>query len=301
MANLLPTSVRAQVLVPGTGHPVAGVGDDFEDASWEYIFNLPKSTEDINKNQNAPSGQSKNGRWYEGMKRGQPDVIRRVPTPEGGLAGSKGSLLLQTLQSGVAGHPSYHMQQDDFIADVNYKLGSAISVSRSPSVVTRVFFPPLDKWERRNGASFAFRVATEAYTNKRSGGLFSRGSSRSLETYWLGFFVDFRPKSDAKDSKDTIEMRIRADESGQDFPAVKVTKTGWWTLGMSFSPDGQVHYFAHPGVADLTAKDLVISKTPYGLRCETFKTMFFNVCSGDDGRTWSTPWIIDDPTVYVAK
>ena len=32
----------------------------------------------------------RNGRWYEGMKRGQPDVIKRVPTPAGGLPGSTG-------------------------------------------------------------------------------------------------------------------------------------------------------------------------------------------------------------------
>jgi len=29
-----------------------------------------------------------------------------------------------------------------------------------------------------------------------------------------------------------------------------------------------------------------------------FNTIFFNVCSVDDGKTWSTPWIIDDPKVY---
>ena len=31
------------------------------------------------------------------------------------------------------------------------------------------------------------------------------------------------------------------------------------------------------------------------------KTTLFNVLSGDDGKTWSTPWIVDDPSVYVAR
>ena len=31
---------------------------------------------------------------------------------------------------------------------------------------------------------------------------------------------------------------------GQDFAGPHITTPGWWTLGMSFSPDGQVHYYA---------------------------------------------------------
>ena len=26
--------------------------------------------------------------------------------------------------------------------------------------------------------------------------------------------------------------------------------------------------------------------------------MFFNVVNHDDGQTWSTPWIVDDPSVF---
>ncbi len=40
----------------------------------------------------------------EGMKRGQPDLIKRVPTPPGGLPGSQGSLLLRSLSTGIPGH-----------------------------------------------------------------------------------------------------------------------------------------------------------------------------------------------------
>jgi hypothetical protein len=31
------------------------------------------------------------------------------------------------------------------------------------------------------------------------------------------------------------------------------------------------------------------------------KTFFFNVCTHDTGRTWSTPWVIDDPKVYFVQ
>ena len=68
----------ASAFVPGRGIELTQVGDDFEDPSWEYIPNNPKSTEDINDQQNTPIGKSKNGRWFEGIKRGHPDVVERT-------------------------------------------------------------------------------------------------------------------------------------------------------------------------------------------------------------------------------
>ncbi len=88
VVGLLATSasLRAQNgnFVPGSGTLLEKVGDDFEDPNWDYVFNEPKSSEELNERQNLPLGKSTNGRWYEGAKRGQPDVVRRVETPEGG-------------------------------------------------------------------------------------------------------------------------------------------------------------------------------------------------------------------------
>jgi hypothetical protein len=86
---------------------------------------------------------------------------------------------------------------------------------------------------------------------------------------------------------------------GHDFVGPKIDQLGWWTLGMSFTPDGAVHYFARPGIDDLTASDRITSQYPYGYRAEHLDTFFFNVCSGDNGR-WSTPWIIDDAALYYS-
>ena len=52
---------------------------------------------------------------------------------------------------------------------------------------------------------------------------------------------------------------------------------------------------------DLTADDHITSQFPYNYRTETFKTFFYNVCTKDDGTTWSTPWVVDDPKVYVIQ
>src|SRR5882724_6278241 len=81
----VPRLVVAQNFVPGTGQRLAKVGDDFEDAKWAYNYNLPKSSDENDKQQRVPGGESVNGRWYEGVMRGQPDLIKRVATPEGGI------------------------------------------------------------------------------------------------------------------------------------------------------------------------------------------------------------------------
>ncbi len=87
------TGLAATPVIPGTGIKLTNVGDDFEDTDWKFYTNLPKSSKEQDERTRFPSGKSQNGRWYEGMKRGCPDIVQRVPTPTGGLAGSEGSLL----------------------------------------------------------------------------------------------------------------------------------------------------------------------------------------------------------------
>ena len=300
LAPLLLAEALAEPIVPGTGQKLTQVGDDFEDESWEYRFNPPKSSRDIDSQERSPTGESANGRWYESVKRGHPDIVRRVETPAGGLPGSRGSLLLQSLQTGIPGRPSQQLGQDDLIADVHYRLGGAIPVSRGPNVVVRVFLPPVRQWEQRTGPHFGFRVALETFLVPSQRGMASAGGRPALETYWPGMFIEFESKA-AGGEHDYARLRLRADRNGNDYPSAQITTTGWWTLGLSVTPAGMVHYFAKPGVEELTASDRLASEFPYGRRAVTFKTFFFNVCSGDDGRTWSTPWVIDDPAVYLMR
>ena len=70
---------------------------------------------------------------------------------------------------------------------------------------------------------------------------------------------------------------VRANRNGSDFKGPQITTTGWWTLGMSFSADGQVHYYAKPGVEDLTQDDYITSQYPYGYRCERYNCGVFVV------------------------
>ncbi len=52
-------------------------------------------------------------------------------------------------------------------------------------------------------------------------------------------------------------------------------------------------------MADLTADDYLTSSYPYGDKCLTFNNFFFNVANWDNGQNWSTPWVIDDPKIFV--
>jgi len=301
---ILPATLgsgQSRGFVPGTGTAVEKVGDDFEDPNWSYVPNNPKSTEDINKNQNQPVGRSANGRWYEGVKRGHPDIVRRVETPEGGLPGSQGSLLMQSLYTGIPNRPSGVMHQEDFIGNVQNRMGGPISVNQSPSVTTRVFLPPIEEWEKRSGPQFAFRAALETTPPKKPLLNFGPDKEGDDGIYWPGFFLVLESKHQTKKSEDYAYWRIRAARNGGDFKGLQVTTTGWWTLGMSFTSDGMVHYYAKPGVEDLTTEDYVTSQFPYGYQALRFRSFFYNVVNGDDGKNWTTPWVVDDPTVFVMQ
>jgi hypothetical protein len=286
---LLSASVFAAPLVPGTGQKVEGIGDDFEDEKFSYRYNLPKASKEIDEQTRLPGGRSSNGRWTEGALRGTPDHVRRIETPEGGLDGSTGSMLIQTLNSGVPGRLSYSGAQDDLLASPA-ALRGPVSVAWSPSVVTRVYVPSFDQFERRNGVSFGVRAALKGYGGPKN--------PDELDDYWPGIFIRFSPKSKSADSVDRARFQIRSGPSGADFWGPDIKEPGWYTLGMSFTPDGAVHYYIKPGIEDLTSADHIASRYPYGFRAEYFFTFFFNVLSSDNGKSWSTPWIVDDPTMY---
>ena len=84
MAALVTSMVRAQPVVPGSGFKIDLVGDDFEDPNWDFFYNHPKSSRNIDEQERGPLAQSKNGRWLEGPHRGTPDIMKRVLTPDGG-------------------------------------------------------------------------------------------------------------------------------------------------------------------------------------------------------------------------
>lgn len=297
--STLPAALQAQ-LVPGTGYKIHEVGDDFEDPSFEYYPQLPKASSNIDKYDRQPAGFSNNRRWYESTYRGTPDFVKRVPTPEGGLPGSTGAMALQTLNSGIPGRFSYEFQQDDLIANLAQTIGY-LPVQTSPSVVVRVYLPEFSQWEQRTGSHFGIRADCQTIIDKPSAGRgrFFRnvGVSRQVENYWPGFFIQFNRKANGFEQDHAI-LLMRSGSRGEDIPGPAIVEPGWVTLGMSFTPDGQVHYYARKGVEDLRPQDRLLSSFPYGYKAQQVNTFFFNVVNQDDGRTWSTRFIVDDVSVY---
>jgi hypothetical protein len=274
--------------IPGTGEFLGDCCDDFEDPKWGYRYNHPKSSHEQDKNQRGPGGMSTNGLWHEGGKRGTPDVVKRVETPAGGIPGSTGALLFATKNAGVPGRISNEQQQDDLLMMFNRKLGRSISINWQPSCVVRVYLPPFEEWENRNGAQFGMRADCQG---RKPGG--------EVEEYWPGMFFLFSSETTRGVEKDSAKLSVRADQRGHDIRSLNIKEPGWWTLGMSFTSDGQVHYYASEGVDNLTADDYVMSNYPYSMKCVQFNNFFFNVANWDNGRNWSTQWVIDDPQIFV--
>jgi hypothetical protein len=294
-----PSRPAASAFVPGSGTAIDYVGDDFERPGWGFEHRHPKSSREQDERTRSPMGVSLNDRWHEGPERGQPDQIEVVPTPEGGLPASQNALLLRTLHSGVPGWNTNDVQQDDLIANCISRLQGGIPVSERPSCVVRVYLPPADEWENRSGPHFGFRASASTLTVTKTAGLFSMSRESEVEPYWPGMWIHFRSAGARGVDKDSAYIAVRSNRMGHDFRAREIDQFGWWTLGMSFSPDGMVHYYASPGVDELTSADYITSQYPYGFQARQFRTYFFDVCNRNDGRTWSTPFVIDDPQLYL--
>ena len=209
--------------------------------------------------------------------------------------------MLRTLYSGIPKQFTYKMQQDDFLMNTASKVGGNISVSQTPNFTTRVYLPPFEEWEQRTGVSFGIRAGCLTTKTVGGGGLFGLGTSTESEEYWPGMFIQYHCVADGKTDHNHAQIIVRSGPSGHDIFGPKIEQPGWWTFGMSFTPDGAVHYFAKPGVDNLTEQDRLTSQFPYGYRAKWFETVFFNVANMDDGKTWSTPWVVDDVSLYLAS
>ncbi|MCE9528836.1 MAG: hypothetical protein K8R36_22550 [Planctomycetales bacterium] len=285
-----PAQPKKRLLIPGTGLRIAKTGDDFEDTKFEYYPQHPKSSWNINKQMNVPGGISLNNLWAEGGKRGTPDVVKRIATPPGGIEGSKGCMMIQSLNPGIPGRASGEEQQDDLLHNVEGVAGTQIPVAWSPNVVCRVYIPSESQWEKRNGATFGYRIGLYGYTPQGK-----------YDEYWPGIFFHMQREQTADGKiKPSILSVLRADEFGRDLPGPVFQPSSWCTLGMSMPPDGSVQFFGKPGIEDLTEKDYLGGWHCYSWRAVNFSTFFYNVINMDNGRTWGTPWTIDNSYLYVA-
>ena len=291
----------SQVPVPGTGTKIDYVGDNFEEPDWRFVHNMPKSSSELNERTYGPLAYSVNRRWAEGPERGQPDLLKVIRTPSGGLPGSTQALQISTLRSGIPGVNTNDVQQDDLIMNVAARIGSTIRGEEMPNCVVRVYLPDASLWENRSGPHFGIRLGVRTTAEKPREGLFAIGTEMKNEPYWPGIWIHFKSETTRGVEKDSAYLKIRSNTRGGDFPSkeIPLEQFGWWTFGMSVSADGRIHYFGKPGIEDLKMEDHLSSQLPYGYRAERLNSFFFNICNQNNGRIWSTPFLIDDPAVYV--
>lgn len=294
---------------PGSGRRIAEYGDTFEEPGWIYNDNNPKlhnqyhdpgsGWTNVIHDRNQPLGGSANRRWQEGTVRGHPDIIEQVNTPRRGLRGSRYSLRLQTRNSGTPGLTEGTVQQDDLIQNLNGRRYN-LPPGKGLSVVTRIYLPKIKDWERRQGTHIGFRVGASGHRP---------GAKPGSEDYWPGIWLWLQ--QDENGHNDCFRLVVRANESGKDVMATekKYTRTGWWTIGMTFNPDGSIGYYASPGVDDLTENDLLVFREgsrsaaaiykPYNIIFDDLDYLFFSMANTDG--EWSTEFIVDDVAVYAVE
>lgn len=292
---------------PGTGVRLEEYGDTFEEPGWTYNYNNPKLQNQYHNpgsgwvndipNRNNPLGVSENGRWGEGTVRGHPDIVNQIRRPRNGLRNSRYALELQTRNSGAPGLTEGTLQQDDLINQAGGNLMRNKPLGKGLSVTTRIYLPKLREWEQREGPHIGFRVGATGRNDK----------GKSVD-YWPGIWIFFQKDSRGRSS---FRFSVRANNEGQDTWATEktYTRTGWWTLGMSFNADGSISYYASPGVDDLTAADLLVFDTgsgsvpatykPYGLTFIDLDYLFFSLANIDG--QWSTKFIVDDVSLYEVQ
>lgn len=283
---LLCVSAPGQI-APGTGLVIVQAGDDFEDSAWSFTHNFPKSSSNLDSNARTPQGVSANGRWEEGLTRGQPDILERVPTPTGGLAGSTHCLRVRSLNSGVPGSPSGNPQQDDLIGRISQISGvGIIPVIRQPTLIARIRIPPPEQWESVTLSAFSFRVGVEGTNGLKN---------------WPGMF--FQLNRTAR----TVTLIGRANEQNQDFPlslAINYdtslsSRNGWMTVGLSFTNDGRMHYYAGIGAGNLAEANLLNSRFPGNQPVKQLEYFFSSTVNTDNGSTWSPEFHLDDVRLTV--
>ncbi len=148
---------------------------------------------------------------------------------------------------------------------------------------------------------FAFRAAVETTITETKNQFLFSSKEKKDEIYWPGLFIVRDTKKVDGQMVPTAHFRVRADRRGGDFMGPEIPTMGWWTLGISFTPDGLVHYFAKPGVEDTDSRRLHRHSHAVWIQGGRVRSFFYNVVNGDNGKDWSTDWIVDDPKFYIIK
>ena len=214
--------------VLGRTKPLYVLWDDFEDPDWSYN---PQTEEFANK------------LWRGGSSRGVPELLERVPTPNGGKKGSTGALEIRTNEIEI--YRDGHLGQEDLLtAEYEQKLGRKLTRADQPVFIVRVWLPPFDQW----GDYYSFGFRHESFLENGS-------KDQHYSTIWLTYDRGINPKPFFKYRVGTNELFYEV------YDPRLIEKDGWWTIAVAFDENGFCHYYARPGAGDLTEEDRLFDAT----------------------------------------
>ena len=263
--------------MPGTGTKIDYVGDKFEEADWGFVHNMPKSSKELNERTYGPMAYSMNRRWAEGPERGQPDSLKVDSHAARRSAGQHAGVADHDV---AVRHPGRQFQRRPARRfDHERCLANRFDDSRRASCRTvscESICPTRSCGKIDPGPHFGIRLGVRTTAEKPREGLFAIGTEMKNEPYWPGIWIHFKSETSRGVEKDSAYLTIRSNSRGGDFRSkeIPVEQFGWWTFGMSISGDGQIHYFAKPGIEDLTMDDHITSQFPVRLPRRTTQRVF---------------------------
>lgn len=242
--------------------------DDFEDPKWHFDYQTHVD--------------------YRGFWRtddhGEPDLLRRIKTPDGGKAGSGGALELRTNDNDAK-------PDQDCLLTIEFKNRRTLTRADQPVFIVRVWLPPFEEW---NAGVLNFGFRQTARIDEKTD---------YYQSIWL-FHDGHKPLWFLRNG---IAYSDGTQLNFNDMIKGYIAHSNWWTLAIAYDERGVGHYYAAPGTDTPTEKDELINTSQFtrddGLVSPFMDHMgysFFSLGYPADHRI-SPRFVIDDYEVWVMK
>jgi hypothetical protein len=281
------------IRLPGEGqtrHPLAS--ENFDDPSWSYIYNNPKSTADGNGQANVPGGTSTVGyvafnTWYprivEDTYRGHEDVIERTTSP---TAAGAGALRLTTKNDGISITDCISWQHTQAITPAAY-----MSAADNYSAVVSIYAPDPNGTTNWGGGDWVRLMGMVGGASFGQSWPWVAAHEEALGTNsWVLYVGQSGQPGDSLQYVNCITK----------FPALRIAGAGWWKIGTTTDGNG-LNYFIRQGLGDFDASHYI------GTRRSGLVTDIYSMPGGtlwmERGSTITNmpDWVIDELNLYYTR
>ncbi|MFH1507170.1 MAG: hypothetical protein ABIG46_01910 [Candidatus Omnitrophota bacterium] len=248
--------------VLGRNHRLNDLCDDFEDVNWYFDYD---------------KRESNNGLWKANTgdnDKGEPEILKRVSPPAGGIIGSTGALVIQTNIPEKVVDKNKDQEDSESTGTGQHKL----SREKQPVFIVRVYLPPFAEWG--DYYSFGFRIL--AYGN-------APHDTPAVPSIWIRY--------EGKIKGAHFYFRI-FDKQGMPVEVIgkPIKQYGWWTLAIAFDQNGNSRFYAKPGVEPLSNSDKMFDTNNNNLLIDYIGHSFFSL--GYTNGNLSPRIVVDDYEVW---